>query len=1079
MHVVYRERRGLEDTEVATDLGQSPAPLAVLSFSDSDLGAFAAGWHDARGGLPPLRLANLATLKHPLSVDTYLERTLSGARGVLVRLIGGVGYWSYGLGQVHDLARRTGMALAVLPGDGREDPALDALSTVPVTTLRRLSALCDAGGAMAARAALAELAREAGLPAPDHAGETRVPECGWYRPGAGPVDAPVGGPGPFVAVAFYRSYLTSGDTGPVDALIAALETRGFRAAGWFVPSLKAPAAAAATRAALAATGPVGIVNATAFAARDETGSSPLDTPGCPVFQVALSTARRDEWAGAERGLSPADLAMHVVLPETDGRIFAGVASFKSAGETDPDLQFARVVHEADAERIAAIADRVAAWHALATTSREERRLAFILSTYPGRADQMAHAVGLDTLASVEAILSACSDEGYALDPGAPLARALAEAAIDWPLASYRAALAALPKALQADLAAAWGEPDADPMVENGAFRFTAIRRGRALVALQPERGTSAAREDDYHDLSRTPCHGYVAFYLWLRAQGIDALVHVGAHGTMEWLPGKAVALSDTCWPEALTGPLPVVYPFIVNDPGEAAQAKRRIGAVTLGHVPPPLRSSALPDRLQTLERLLDEYSTAEGLDPARRDRLIAAIRAEAQASGVEADLDLAADAGAAEAMVRIDRFVCDIKESRFGDGLHVYGAAPGEMAGLIAALDGRRVEPGPSGSPARGRTDVLPTGRNLYAVDPRAVPSRVAHAQGVKLAEELLRRHMQDHGDWPRGLVIDLWGSASMRTAGEEFAMALHLAGLAPRWDAGSERLCGFEILPPALLGRPRIDVTLRVSGLFRDVFPTLAQMFEAATAALSERTDEPADENPYLARAPRVFGPRPGHYGLGMADPADHLSDADRIAAGEAWLSASAWSIDAQGAIRQDREGLEARMAGADAFTHVQDLPETDVLMARDYATHEGGFAAAKARLGQAEPALYHLDATRPERPVARTQAEEIARVVRTRAADPAWADGMMRHGFRGAAEIAATLDNMAAFSRLGDTVGAHLFDLYFDATLGREDVVAFMARENPQALAQIEARFAALADAGLWVTRRNSIVARLERGA
>jgi cobaltochelatase CobN len=1059
MHVVFRESRGLEETEVATDLGQDPAPLVVLSFSDSDLGAFAAGWHAGRDRLPALRLANLSALRHPLSVDTYVERTLAGARGVLVRLIGGAGYWSYGLGQLNALARRNAIALAVLPGDGRPDPALDAASTVPVATLRGLAALCDAGGAVAAEAALARLALTAGLPSSPVPGLKGVPDRGWYRPTLGVVAGPPEGAGPLAVVTFYRAYLTSGDTLAIDALIDALAARGFRAAGLFVPSLKAPEAAAFVRAALP--GAAAIVNATAFSARDDQGSSPLDVAGCPVFQVALSTAARDDWAASERGLSPADLAMHVVLPEVDGRLFAGVASFKSAGTYDPDLQFARTLHVPDPARVAAIADKVAAWHRLAT--RPAPRVALIASTYPGRADQMAHAVGLDTLASAQAILAALGEDD------APVGAALQTETVEWPLSAYRAALpAALPAALCDALADAWGEPD-------GPFRFAAIRRGRALVALQPERGAVATRDGDYHDLSRVPCHHYVAFYLWLRTQ-VDALVHIGAHGTLEWLPGKAVALSDQCWSEALIGAMPVIYPFIVNDPGEAAQAKRRIGAVTLGHVPPPLAPSALPPGLLRLERLLDEYSTAEGLDPARRDRLIGEIRSEARAGGIEADLGLDEDAATAEAMVRIDRFVCDIKESQFGDGLHVFGGAPGEMAGLADALAGRRVAPGPSGSPARGRADVLPTGRNLYAVDPRAVPSRVAHAQGVRLAEELVRRHLQDHGDWPRALVIDLWGSASMRTAGEEFAMALHLAGVAPRWDHGSERLAGFEIVPLAELGRPRIDVTCRVSGLFRDVFPGLAQLFEAAALALAERDWEPVEDNPYHTRTARVFGPAPGHYGLGMADPAEVLGDAARIAAGEAWLSASEWHIDAQGTIARDRQGIEARVAASDGFAHVQDLPETDLLLSRDHAAHEGGFAAARAALGQSVPPLYHLDATRPDRPAARTVTEEVARVVRARAANPAWADGMMRHGFRGGAELAATLDNLAAFAQLTRDVPGHLFDLYFEATLGRDDLVDFLNRENPAALAAIRARFAALREAGLWVTRRNSILHRMD---
>ena len=1074
MHGGYRDSYALDETAAAYDLAQTPADLVALSFSDSDLGAFAAAWHRANGTLPTLRLANLVALRHPMSVDTYVDATLTHAKGILIRLIGGETYWSYGLQQVRNLAQRRGIALAVLPGDGREDTQLDAFSTLPVSTLRRLSALCDAGGALAAQAALAQLALAAGLYAGPVQGEKTVPDYGWYDPARGIVGKPTPSDRPLMVVTFYRSYLTAADTEPVDALIEAFRSRGFAAIGLFVPSLKATGAAEWTREALRKLAPAAIVNATAFSARGDDGTSPLEVSGCPVFQVALSTARKRDWAASQRGLSAADLAMHVVLPEIDGRLFAGVTSFKSPGKRDPDLQYSRFAHRPDQARIEAVADRVSGWHRLATTPAPTRRLALVLSTYPGRADQMAHAVGLDALASAEAILSDLAKEGYAITEGLPLAPELSSQTLSWPVQEYRAALAILPQPLQSALVAAWGEPEDDPAVRNGAFHFPALHRGHALVALQPERGDVSSRDADYHDLARTPRHRYVAFYLWLRAQNIDALIHIGAHGTLEWLPGKSVALSENCWPEALIGGLPVIYPFIVNDPGESAQAKRRIGAVTLGHLPPPQIASSMPEGLLRLEQLLDEFSTADGLDPARRVRLVTAIRAEAQAAGIEQDLGITADMSAAEALTRIDRFVCDIKASQFGDGLHVYGQGAGEREGLLTALAGRRVAAGPSGSPARGRSDVLPTGRNMFSVDPRAVPSRSAHAQGVKVAEELLRRHLQDHGDWPRSLVIDLWGSATMRTAGEEFAMALHLAGLAPRWDANSERVNGIEVVPLALLGRPRIDVTLRVSGLFRDVFPNLPQLFEAGAAALAG-DGEPDDGNPYATLAPRVFGPRPGLYGLAMGAALEDYGVQGRAALGEAWLAGSEWAIDAQGNSHQDRAALETRVLAADGFAHVQDLAESDLLLASDYATHEGGFAAAVARLGGEAPALYHLDTTQPDAPRSRTLPEEIARVVRARAANPAWASGMMRHGFRGAAELTMTLDNLAAFAHLTRDVPHHLFDLYYDATLGRSDVVRFMARENPGALAAMRARFDALREAGLWSTRRNSIAMQL----
>ncbi|WLB06742.1 cobaltochelatase subunit CobN [Bradyrhizobium elkanii] len=857
--------------------------------------------------------------------------------------------------------------------------------------------------------------------------------------------------------------------------------KGFDAHGVFVTSLKAAGVADWLRAQFAHCPPAAIVNATAFSAAGDDGTTPFDAALCPVFQVALSTARREDWALSLRGLSPGDLAMHVVLPEVDGRLFAGVVSFKSPGERDPELQFAHLAHRPDAERVAAIAARVAAWHRLASKPAQKKQLALVLSNYPGRPHQIAHAVGLDALASVEALLADLAGAGFDLAPVRSLGDVLLHRRLTWDVAEYRTALSSLPLQLQDDLARAWGTPEDDPECRDGAFHFSAVQSGKSIIAVQPERGEVTHRDADYHDLSRTPRHAYVAFYLWLRQQGIDAVVHIGAHGTLEWLPGKSVALSSACWPEALTGDLPVVYPFIVNDPGEAAQAKRRIGAVTIGHLPPPLAQAAVPEGLRSLERLLDEYSTADGLDPARRQRLIAAIRDEARIAGLEDDLSLAASVSAAEAIPQIDRFVCDLKESQFGDGLHIFGqgaCGEAERAALRDALAGRRVAPGPSGSPWRGRGDVLPTGRNLFAVDPRAVPTPSAHAQGVKLAEELLRRHLQDHGDWPKGLVVDLWGSSTMRTAGEDFAMALHLAGIAPRWDHGSGRVSGYDIIAPAELGRPRIDVTLRVSGLFRDVFSGLAQLFEAAAEALSERCDE-ADENPYRERISRVFGPRPGYYGVGIASMPDVFTEAAREAAGEAWLSASSWALASDGEMRPDRAGIEARLAAADSFVHTQDLPETDLLLAADYAAHEAGIAAAARRLGTKVPALYHLDATRPDRPHARALTEEISRVVRVRAANPAWIAGMMRHGFRGAAEISATLEHMAAFAHLAGAVPPHLFDLYYDATLGNDEVRCFMARENPAALAAIETCFSRLHEASLWQTRRNSIAAALQEAS
>lgn len=1101
MHILLRERHGFEETAAAEDLGQAPADLVVLSFADSDLSAFASAWRGGRETLPSLRLANLRRLAHPLSVDLYVQNTLSGARGILIRLLGGIDYWRYGVEQVSALAAAKGIALAIVPGDGRSDPRLDAASNLPPSTLRRLKTLCDNGGSDSARAALAQLALAAGLPAVPPVARATLPRYGFYVPAAGVVEpseldlAPDGAP--IVLVVFYRAILAASDTDPIDRLMRELARRGTRPIGLFATSLKDPEGDGWLREWIARIAPDVIVNATAFSARGDNGKgSPLDMVDAPVLQVALSGAGRELWAESERGLSPSDLAIHVVLPELDGRIFAGVASFKQVETADPELGYARTLHAGDDGRIAAIVARAKALVALRRTADSDKRIAIVLSAYPGRDDQMAHAVGLDAPESTIETLNVLHDRGYAISDvpadGAALIERLKTKTIRWPLEHYRAALAGLDPALTADLAAQWGPPESDSAIDNGDFVFKAVHCGHALIAVQPDRGMHAERAAEYHDVRRAPRHSYVAFYLWLREiEKCNAMIHMGAHGTLEWLPGKSVALSASCWPDALIGALPVIYPFIVNNPGEAASAKRRLGAVTIGHITPPISIGHLPPGLHAIERLLDEYSVADGLDPRRRERLANTIVERARESGLDRDSGLTEVMTPLESVVRLDSFVCDVKNTLVADGLHIFGRVPphvesdtkipydacaaGERAALLAALDGKHVAPGPAGSPWRGRRDVLPTGRNLYTVDTRAVPSRDATEQGQRLADALLTRHLQDHGDYPRNVMLDLWGSATMRTAGEEFAMALHLTGVTPVWDTTSDRVTGFDVITLAVLGRPRIDVSLRISGLFRDVFPTLPTLFEQAAAALAAR-DEPAEENPYRAStSPRVFGPAPGDYGIGVVEASTEFTPATAEDAGEAWLAGSAFAYGGGHDGVAARPALEQRTAATDAFVHPQDLPETDLLTAPDYAAHEGGFAAAARKLNGAAPALYHADSANPDDVRMRTLAEEIARVVRGRAANPRWLQGQMRHGFRGAAEIASTLDQMAQFAHLAGAVDSHHFDLYYDATLGDDDVRRFIEQANPEAADMMRQRFQQMLDAGYWVTRRNSVIERI----
>ncbi len=1210
MHLLVRETHTLDEAEAAVDLAQSPAGLVFVSFSDSDLSAAAAAWldgEDAVGGAQGLdggaagpagfglRLASLARLRHPLSVDLYLERTVSRARAVVLRLLGGLEYWRYGAEELGALCRREGIALAVVPGCERADPRLAELSTVPEPVRLRIEALLRAGGAENTRLALLLAAHEGGLCARPQGEGGAVPAFGEYDiPGARAADGPSaaagdgavpGGAagrdaGPAVIV-FYRSQLLAGDVAPVRALAAALGARGMRVRALFVASLKEAVAGGFVAARLRAWRPAVVLNATGFSSRGPGGAggkadgSPLDAAGTPVLQLVLAGSSRAAWAGSARGLGPQDMAMQVVLPELDGRLATAAISFKVEEEVAA-LEFTRRRHAPDADGVALAADRAMGWARLGARPAGERRVALVLPDYPGVAGQVGHAVGLDTPASLAAILRALRGAGYDVGAGAlPDAAALAEALCRGaagpalPVAAYEVLFATLPDPLRAAVNAAWGAPEDDPSAVGGRFAWRHLRCGRMLLAVQPDRGSALDRRASYHDPALPPRHGHVAFHLWLRlAERVDALVMLGAHGTLEWLPGKPVAPAAECAPRALLGGLPVVYPFVVNNPGEAAAARRRLGAVTIGHLTPPMRAAAAQGEAAVLERLIDEYAAADGLDARRAAGLRGEILERAGRCGLleESRAGLCPDppksasfkrgafgnhlledgipkarplaefeaepqscllpaAEDDDPLARLDAYLCDVKELQIRDGLHVFGeappdlgalrdgllrgnpgvepavldarlaaCAPAEAEALLAALDGRFVEPGPGGAPSRGRADVLPTGRTIAAIDPRGMPTRAAVASAERVAALLLLRHRREQGDWPRTLVIDLWGSAAMRTGGEDLALALHLLGARPLWDGESARVVGVEVLPLAVLDRPRVDVTLRISGLFRDAFETQVALFDEAVRAVAAR-DEATEFNPLAeavrglagaalqAATARVYGPAAGQYGAGVSALLDRGAQDrgawdGRAALGEAYLAASecAWGPGRDGAA--DRAGLERRVAEAAAFVHVQDHAETDLLDGPGFVAAEGGFAAAAASLGAA-PALYHADTSREGGARVRGTAEEVVRVVRGRAANPAWVRGMMAHGYRGGSEIARGADALFGFAASLPARFDRQFDLVFEATLGDAAVDAFLLRENPAARAALAARLDEALARGLWRPARNAVAAVLDAAA
>ncbi|WP_230533659.1 cobaltochelatase subunit CobN [Microvirga roseola] len=1093
MHLLPVTAVSLDEGSEAIDLQQPPGDVVVLSFADSDLGALAAA-HKRRPDGFSLRLTSLRRLRHPLSVDLYIDKTAAKARFVLVRCLGGRDYWRYGLERLSETCRARGIKLAVMPGDDRPDPRLAAYATVSPSLCDELESFFRAGGIGNMGRLLARIGTEIGHQKEMVEQPVAAPHAFAWTAESGIVEpeALLSDPRPLAYILAYRSTILAGDTQAIEALSEALRARGLAPLVLAVSSLKDPQAVSAIRRTIQARRPDVIVTTTAFSARDDAGFV-LDEADCPVLQAMPVGSAKEAWEASLRGLSAADLAMQVALPEFDGRIAAGPMSFKAEEPADPAMGFSHRVQAPDPAGIAAVADLSASWVRLARTPRQDRRLALVLSDYPARGGRAGFAVGLDTPASACAIIDLLQETGHETQrnfTAHDLMPRLVEGERSFavPLSVYRAWLGSLPDSLQASIAERWGGPESDPALDGDAFCFRALRAGNILVALQPDRGHGHDRKGFYHDPECPPSHGYLAFYCGLRnVENIHALLHLGTHGTTEWLPGKAVALSPACWPRLATGPVPVVYPFIVDDPGEAAPAKRRIGAVTVGHLTPQTGEAGLHGEAASLRELVEEFSSAQILHPGRADLVAREILERARTSGLAEACGVDDAMPMDEALTRLDAHLCDLGEVTIREGLHVFGHAPGgfeacsegERENLLKALDGRFVIPGPAGSPSRGHTEVLPTGRNLATLDPRAIPTRAATELGWRAAAEVVRRHLQEEGDWPRRIVMDLWASPTLRSGGEDIAHALSLMGVRPTWDHASTRVTGFEIVPHPLLDRPRTDVTVRVSGAFRDTFPDQIALLDQAARAVAALDED--DEWNELAAArrrgetlSRVFGAAPGIYGAGVSAQALDGEWSVKDDFGRTYLAGTSHAFGASGTASADGS-FPQRVRQAEAFVHVSDVAERDILEGDSAADAIGGFAAAAGALGSS-PALYSLDTSRPQNPKARTLSEDVDRLVRGRLTNPRWIAGQLRHGWRGAAEIAQGVDALFAFAATTDAVSAAAFDLLFTALLADEPVRTQIAAANPAAAQAIRNRLSEARQRGLWQSRLNSVAALFE---
>lgn len=1231
MHLLAASAGALQQEGEAIDLGQTPAGIIFASAADSELSAVAGACD--RAGFSDLRLANVMRLSHNMSIDLWLEQTVRHAKIVVIRLLGGASYWQYGVDELVALAHQTGLKLVLLPGDANPDPNLQTLSNIGPKNWHQLHALFTMGGAPNMDLALTSFQALANNQQVLDTNPTPNPMFGLWSSGRGiyPLNAApeaTQNQARHVPILFYRATLEGAGTATLDALVSALTQANLHPLPIVISSLKESECIEFVRSVFKKFPPEIILNITGFAlgldGLDEK-KNPFVHTTAPIIQLVQGGRAKELWQSDIQGLTAKDLAMQIVLPELDGKIGGLIIGHKQEALWHKDTQCPLSTYAPDLQGIANVVSLAKNWSRLRQTKSTNRKITIILANYPIRDGRIANGVGYDAPQSTIEILSAMQGAGYALantpadgnelieqlqrgPTNANPARGESQAIL--PLNEYEDLFATLPEQIRQEVTTRWGAPDQDPFCRNDGLHLPVLLLGNCAILLQPARGYDRDEQASYHDPDLVPPHAYFAAYLWAKhVFDTHAIIHNGKHGNLEWLPGKATALDETSYPQALWGNLPHLYPFIVNDPGEGTQAKRRTGAVIIDHLVPPLTRAETYGPLKDLESMLDEYYAASGLDQRRLGALKKTILDFTKDHALDNDMDLLSDDE--EALGTIDNFLCELKEAQIRDGLHIFGCSPtgelqrdllvalarvprgegaenaslirvladdlklgfdpldarlgdkwngpkptklmeisnetwrtigdtverleilasqliqspnlptdlpnshavlsainmsirpnlnacgpNEIKSLLTGLNGEFIPPGSSGAPSRGRLDVLPTGRNFYSVDNRAVPTPTAWELGQKSAENMLTRHFQDHGTWLRSAALSVWGTANMRTGGDDIAQAMALIGAKPKWDPGSLRVMGYEIIPLAKLGRPRVDVTLRISGFFRDAFPQLIVLFDRAVRAIGA-LDEPEDENPIAATmrtdalklmqegqtnaqaalsvGHRIFGSKPGAYGAGLQGLMDSGNWRQKDDLAEAFLNWGQYAYGAKASGIPERARFVARLSDVEAIVHNQDNREHDLLDSDDYYQFEGGLSVTAHALSGHVPVNYHNDHSRPDRPRTRTLEEEISLVMRSRVVNPKWLNGVMRHGYKGAFEIIATLDYMFAFAATTGAIKTHHFDLAFDAFVLDDTVRQFIQQNNAHGYNELLAKFNEAQSRGLWTPKSNSAYAIL----
>ena len=1215
-----------------------------------------------------------------LPADSGQQEILAAAADadvVVLRLLGGKRAMPEAFDPLVRLCHEKGKPLIACPGHEEWDEELIAACNVPPSELDAVFSYMIRGGVPNFQNLFLFLSDSYLGSEYGHEAPAEVPWEGVYHP-----DEPDGMDAqdfvkrrfhpdhPNIAVLFYRAHWMSGNLQTVDALVRRLEDLGANVLPVYSFSLKhnpegdgkvnrtfseilCDSEGKSRVHCIINTMGMSMTDLQQDGATFATGPQVdyLDQLNVPVIQGIFSTGKESEWEESSLGLGPIDTAMSVALPEFDGRIITVPISFKEevaseangrGGKMDARLQ--RNLPRPD--RIDFLARLTVKWASLRLKPNSEKRIAIMLSNYPTKDARVGNAVGLDTPASVINVLNAMKDAGYHVTDipadGDELVHRIIErcsndtdtlteeqlrlAAGHVSAKQYKEWFSTFPQKVQDELTEAWGEPPGQVYRTGDDLAIAGIDLGNVFVGLQPPRGFGENPIAIYHSPDLAPTHHYVAYYRWVRdVFKADAMVHVGKHGTMEWLPGKGIGLSSACYPEVTLEDVPLFYPFIINNPGEGAQAKRRAHATIIDHLIPPMTTADSYGDIARLEQLMDEHYQCQTLDPAKLPLL------EGQIWDMVRQADLDRDLGVDEQpedfggfILHIDGYLCELKDAQIKDGLHTLGEVPkdeqmtgllssltrldtggipslrralaeamgldytslldepalpavdpvpaplingddspvrtqgdllerlevlsrsaytlmdaggfkregvagtveqllggkdaqtsavlnyvadslhpallrttDEIGNLLRGLDGHFVPAGPSGAPTRGMSNILPTGRNFYSVDPKTIPSPTAWEMGVALADTLLAVYIEEEGAYPEMVGLVIWGTSAMRTHGDDIAQVFSLLGVKPVWQQESRRVTGLEVIPLAELGRPRIDVTVRISGFFRDAFPNLIDLIDQAVQLVASLDESPEDNmvlkhvmedrasdeaetesagpssessaekvpkpesNPSLYR---IFGSKPGTYGAGILAAIDERNWETVQDLAEVYTAWGGYAYTRQDFGVQARDQFRRRFSQIVVAAKNQDNREHDIFDSDDYMQYHGGMIATVRALTGKNPQQFFGDSSDPTRPRVRKLEDEARRVFRTRVVNPKWIDSMKRHGYKGAFELSATVDYMFGYDATAQVIEDWMYENVTESYVLDPETQEFFKESNPWALRDIVERLLEAIERGMW---------------